>query len=109
MNCRFLDPAEAETRASVGRRIEQWLSHSLEAKCRFIRWLLIEKEPSGEFTVVLREVFDKGRESLDFYGFPSHEPDLPLGEIASFDAFDEAMAFARRAGAQPELFVASGI
>ena len=108
MAYRYLESSEARTRLSVGRRIEQWLGHSPGKKYRLVRWLILEKEPSGEFSAVVREVFDEGKETPDLYGFSTLDPDLPFGEITSFDSVGEAWSFAEGLGARPDRFVASG-
>ncbi|SHI39366.1 hypothetical protein SAMN02745181_0026 [Rubritalea squalenifaciens DSM 18772] len=87
---------QAKQQLTSGRAIEQWLGHQTESGYRALKWLRIDKEPDGGYSVAKYECFDDGNfESLDIYSFGQVNPELPYGEIVDANSPEEALEKAR--------------
>jgi hypothetical protein len=107
---KFLTSDQAIDRLRMGRAIEQWLGHATFPTYRSIKWLRIDREVAGTFSLAIFEAFDDGNTSmLDIYSFEPVDPDLPNGSVFIFETPEEAIAAAIERGASPEKFVGSGL
>jgi hypothetical protein len=83
---RYLTEAEVLSTLSRGASVEQWLESTPVDSDTVLRWLRIDRERDGQFSVTYFEVFDDGGpEFLDIYEFSSVDVDKPHGESTSFD------------------------
>ncbi|KAA9004424.1 hypothetical protein FJU31_00820 [Stenotrophomonas cyclobalanopsidis] len=94
-----------------GRSVEQLLSGRWEGDVEVIRFLGIDRDRDGRWTVRLYEVADVGTpDYLDLYSFPdvSEDPeDLPS---ATFSSIEPALEYACSAlGADLQRFVNQGV
>jgi hypothetical protein len=109
MSFEHLTDDQVRAQLSAGRPVEQWLGHKDEDSYRLLRWLRVDPERDGTYSVALFEVFDEGSEEfLDVYGFSPVDPDLLDGEISSWTTKEEALEHALSCGASRESFVAAG-
>jgi len=62
-----------------GRSVQQWLGSVEEDDYTILKWLRIDKERDGNFSVTYFESFDEGSEEfLDIYEFSIVDPDERL-------------------------------
>ncbi|MBA4369540.1 MAG: hypothetical protein C0403_18085 [Desulfobacterium sp.] len=111
MSVNYLSEEQVIQQLSSGRSIEQWIGHKNETDYRLIKWLRIDREKTNEYSVTSFEVFDEGNfDFLDIYEFSPLEPDLPYGEITTFDTKEKALDFAlKERSAKINEFVGKGI
>ncbi|TDQ12031.1 hypothetical protein [Pedobacter metabolipauper] len=96
---------------SLGKTVEQWLGYKDENSYTILKWISIEKEHHGEYSVAYIESFDEGNEDfIDIYEFSTLDPDEPLGIISTFSNIDEAIDFSlNEYGASVDKFVSGGM
>lgn len=96
---------------NAGRAVEQWLGATQKESYGTIRWLRIDRESDGTFSLAAFESFDDGSsELLDVYSFEAIDPDHPNGEIAEFTSLEDALKCAReRHGADDDNYVGDGM
>ena len=106
----YLENSQLITYLRLGKRIEQWLGTTKDKEDIIIKWLTIEPEKDGTYTVTYLEVFDEGNEDfLDIYEFSTPDPDLAFGKTDSLASYEEAMEFSRqRYGCRDDKFVTAG-
>jgi len=91
---KYLSSEQLKTNLSLGRSIEQWLSHQKHDDYTILKWLRIDKEKDSTYSVSYMECFDEGDEDfLDIYEFAPVDPDEPF-TINSFITINEALIFA---------------
>ena len=107
----YLTEQQLKANLMVNRAIEQWLSVYNENDYTIIRWIRIDKETSGEFSVAYFESFDEGSEDFaDIYEFSLKYPDEPFGVINYFDTLEEVLNYTIITyHASIDKFVAAGI
>ncbi|NQX43247.1 hypothetical protein SAMN05421820_1166 [Pedobacter steynii] len=107
----FLQNEQLRTNLSLGRKVEQWLGYKQEDSYIILRWISLEKEDNGEFSVAYIESFDEGNEDfIDVYEFSTLDPDEPLGIINTFSTLDEAIDFSLdEYGAEIDNFINAGM
>lgn len=95
---------------SVGKAVEQWLSHESKEDYTVLKWLRIDKEKDSNYSVSYFECFDDGDDDFtDIYEFSSLDPDEPY-VINSFNSVNEALDFAvNNYSASLERFVTDGM
>jgi len=95
---------------NVSRSVEQLLAKQM-ARDSAIRFIRIDKETSGIFSTALFEVSDDGNpDFLDIYEFSAIDPDLPCGDIRSFQSAEDALKYACQSlGATEDKFVGAGM
>ena len=92
---RYLNEEQLKTNLSLGKVVEQWLGSKKEEDYVTLRWLSIEKERNGNYTVAFIECFDdRNSEFTDIYEFSSLDPDEPEGVLNTFVTADDALNFA---------------
>ena len=108
---RHLVLRDARSALGRGRSIEQLLPDRQDSGLRIIRYVRLDKEPSGAYSTTLFEVIDAGsHEFADVYAFDPLEPDFPDGVIRSFGTADEAIEFTMSSlGASGDSFVNAGV
>ncbi len=111
MTVKYLTKNQVQTQLAAGKAVEQWLGHANEDRYRLIKWLRIDKERTGQYSVTYFEVIDEGSYSyLDIYGFSALNPDLPYGNISTFDNKEDALDCAQNNySALFDKFVGSGM
>src|SRR5687767_12872401 len=93
----YLLPGQVELELRNDRAVEQWLGHVAASGGRILRWLRVEPDRSGHFSVALLECFDDGNPNyLDIYAFEPTDPDALGGVIDTFGDPESAVAFAIR-------------
>lgn len=107
----YLQNEQLRTNLSLGRTVEQWLGFKQEDDYTVLRWISLEKENTGEFSVAYIESFDEGSEDfIDVYEFSILDPDEPLGIINTFSTIDEAISFSLgEYGANIDNFINAGM
>lgn len=107
----YLKNEQLRTNLSLGKIVEQWLGYKQEDDYIILRWISLEKENSGEFSVAYIESFDEGSEDfIDVYEFSTLDPDEPLGIINTFSTLDEAINFSLgEYGAEIDNFINAGM
>ncbi len=102
---------QLRTNLSLGKTVEQWLGYEDQDNYTVLRWISIEKERDGTFSVAFIECFDEGNEGFtDVYEFSLLDPDEPEGVLRTFDTFDEAIDFSvAEYGAKSDNFVSQGM
>jgi hypothetical protein len=91
---KYLLPEQLKTHLSLGKPIEQWLSHQKHDDYTILKWLRVDKEKNGTYSVSYTECFDEEDSNfLDIYKFASLDPDEPF-IINSFGTINEALTFA---------------
>ena len=95
----------------LGKSVEQWLGHAAIDDYIILKWLRIDKEKTGEYSVAYFQSFDEGnREFIDIYEFSAVDPDDMFGVIHSFPELDEALRFAvENYAASLNKFVSAGM
>ena len=95
----------------LGKPVEQWLGSENRSDYTIIKWLRIEREKNGNYSVVFFEAFDEGNEDfLDIYEFSSTDPDIPYGKIDSFEDSNEALVYTLvEYGCKKDRFVNAGM
>lgn len=108
---RYLDQQQINTNGSLGKPLEQWLGIREEDDYTVLKWIIIEKEKDGSYSVVYKESLDEGDEDFtDIYEFSALDPDEAFGVINSFTTFQEALYFSiKEYGAKMDRFVNSGV
>ncbi len=108
---KYLQIDQLKTNLSLGKIVEQWIGHIIEKDYTVLKWIRIEKENDGEFSVVYIECFDEGDEDfVDIYDFSEIDPDVPYGVTNTFITIDRAIEFSiREYGAFINKFVNSGM
>lgn len=87
----YLSSEQLKAALSLGKTVEQWLNIVHEEDYDVLRWLSIEKEKNGQYSVSYFEVFDEGNEDfLDVYEFSYLDPDVPC-IIDYFDNYKQAL------------------
>ncbi|WP_157604489.1 hypothetical protein [Solitalea canadensis] len=82
------------TLLKLGKPVEQWIGFVDEKEYTVLKWLRIDKERNGEYSVSYFEVYDEGNiDFLDIYEFSSFDPDEPYGLISTFSAYEEALNY----------------
>jgi len=111
MAVNYLSEKQALQQLSAGRSIEQWLGHKVETNYRLINWLRVDREKTNEYSVSLFMAFDEGDFNfLDVYEFSPFDPDLPYGEITTFESKEAALKFSvDKYKAQSNHFVGQGV
>ena len=111
MSVNYLTENQIASQLNLGRSVEQWLGHKNENEYRLIKWLRIDCEKMGHFSVTCFEVFDEGfHASLDIYSFSALDPDYPYGDIITFDKKEDALNYAQNScGAFSNKFVGAGV
>ncbi len=107
---KYLDKGELLARLRNGKLVEQWLSADKVKDYVVLKWLWIQKQRTGEYTLGYVECFDDGNEGFtDVYAFSTLDPDEPYIEN-TFDDADDAIEFAiSNYRASETKFVASGM
>jgi hypothetical protein len=78
----------------LGKSAEQWLSYVAINDFFVLKWLSIDREKTGGYSIAYFEVFDEGDSGfVDIYEFSTVEPDDIGGVINSFSTVDEALQF----------------
>jgi hypothetical protein len=108
---KYLTIEQAKSRLSLGKSIEQWLNVSPEEQYTIIKWIKIDKEKDGTFSVAFFESFDEGSDNyVDIYNLSLVEPDEPYGRIDNFDSIGDALKFAEsNYAAKSEKYVTAGM
>jgi hypothetical protein len=91
--------------------VENLLQESRQEDLLVIRFLRIDRERGGDFSVALFEVIDEGnKDFLDIYEFSPIDPDFPFGKMASFKSADDAVSYSKiELSADENKFVNAGI
>jgi hypothetical protein len=108
---RHIQRNDLTTYLIAGRSIEQLLPSGLVGGLATVRFLRIDRERSGKFSVAKFESFDEGAPNfLDIYEFSDIDPDLPYGEVTSFDDPVISIEYAcNEYGASIDNFVSAGM
>jgi hypothetical protein len=107
---RHLSAAEVERMLTYGRSVEQWLGAHAAAGERIVRWVRLDAERSGVYSVTLFEVFDDGGpDFIDLYEFSPADADRPDGATRAFSEARAALELARTLGADLDRFVNAGV
>ena len=108
---KYLEIEQLKTSLRLGKTVEQWLGHIDEEDYTILKWLSLEPEPNGKYSVVYIESFDDGNaDFIDVYEFSALDPDEPFGVIETFSSLDEAITFSiNEYGALEDKFVNSGM
>jgi hypothetical protein len=108
---KYLTESNLDQALSSGRPVEQWLGASKQGEDKIIKWVRIDREPTGEYSVTLFEANDEGDDShLDVYEFSPVDAELPYGLIKSFPDQNAALAYAMdELGANADHFVNAGL
>jgi hypothetical protein len=78
----YLDFQQLTSYLTLGKSVEQWLGVLRQDAFIIVRWLRIDLERNGNYSVSYFEVFDEGDEEfLDVYEFNVVDPDEPYGKI----------------------------
>lgn len=94
MAIKYLTRTQVESQLTARKAVEHWIGHKDEAEYRLIKWLRIDPENSGGYSVTCFEVFDEGGEDmLDIYSFSALDPDTPYGNTFAFKDKDEALDY----------------
>ncbi len=95
---RYLSEQDVLATLNRGKAVETLLDRRLEGAFTIIRWVRLEKERSGQFSVTLFEVFNEGDlDHLDVYAFSAWDPDSPCGNSDLFATVEDALQFAASA------------
>jgi len=107
----YLTEEQLKTNLSLGKSIEQWLGYLQKEEYTLLKWLRIDKERDGNYSVAYFESFDEGNKAfLDIYEFSLIDPDEPYGVINSFSTMAEALDFTEVTyGALMDKFVSAGM
>jgi hypothetical protein len=107
----YLDAEQLKSSLSLGKPVEQWLGNEETEEYTVLKWLRVEKEPDGKYTVIYIECFDEGNDDfVDIYEFSALDPDSPFGVINSFSSIADAIGFSiENYGASSLKFVAEGM
>ena len=107
----YLNIEQLNANLRLGRTAEQWLGYKNEEDYTILKWISLEREPSGKYSVVYIESFDEGSdEFIDIYEFLTLDPDMPFGVVNTFSSIDDALAFSvKEYGALKDKFVSSGM
>jgi len=90
----YLTKEQVYSYLKMGRSLEQWLCHQKKEDYTVIKWLAVEQEKDGSYSVIFMESFDEGnKDFVDVYEFSLLNPDEPEGVIDSFDSVEEALTF----------------
>lgn len=108
---KYLDKQQLATALSLGKPVEQWIGVDEKSDYTVIKWLRIDKEKDGTYSLSYFQVFDEGSEGLlDIYEFHAVNPDEQYGKIDSFDTADNALyATYSMYDAKPDKFVNGGL
>jgi hypothetical protein len=111
MKNKYLSTEQLHASLSIGKAVEQWLNYTQNEQYNIIRWLRIDKESNGGYTVAYFESFDEGCTAvLDLYAFSSVDPDEPYGILQTFETISEAVNYCITSyHASAENFVAAGM
>lgn len=76
-----------------------------------LRWISIEKEDNGNYSVAYIESFDEGNEDfIDICEFSNLDPDEPFGIVNIFATQDQAVTFSiNEYGAKKDCFINAGM
>ena len=92
---RYLNIEQLNANIRLGKSVEQWLGYTVEKDYTILKWLRIDKEKSGQYSVAYIECFDDGDENfIDIYEFSTIDPDELYGTINTFDSVEEVLHFA---------------
>ncbi|QDW25197.1 hypothetical protein FFJ24_010395 [Pedobacter sp. KBS0701] len=107
----YLQQEQLKSNLSLGKAVEQWINAEIKEDYVIIKWLRIEKEADGSYTVTYFECFDEGDENfVDVYEFSMLDPDYPFGIITSFSSIKDAIDFSvENYGASVLKFVSGGM
>ncbi|WP_316812580.1 hypothetical protein [Pedobacter heparinus] len=107
---RYLLPEQLKSNLRLGKSVEQWLGHQQEDGYVILKYIAIEKERNGEYSLLYMEHIDEGNESfLDIYDFSYVDPDEPA-VINLFDSVEEVLDFALNTyGASLDKYVSAGM
>lgn len=93
---RYLKEEQLKANLSLGKAVEQWLTYIKEQDYVILKWLRIDKEKNGTYTVAYFESFDEGNSDfLDVYEFSLLDPDEPFGTISTFNSIEDALEFSK--------------
>jgi hypothetical protein len=108
---KYLSAEQLKAYLEAGKAVEQWLSYVTHSEFKIIRWLRLDKEPNGSFTVAYFESFDDGNADLvDVYAFSFVDPDEPYGKLQTLETIDKAIEYCTTTfQASASNFVASGM
>lgn len=108
---RYLTSEQLLANLRLGKAVEQWLMPRVEPDYAVLRWLRIDKEKDGQYSVTCFETFDEGDSDFaDVYEFSPLDPDQPFGYISSFESAIEALNFSvSKYGALKDKFVSEGM
>lgn len=91
---RYLNSQQLLTNLQLGKSVEQWLGYEKRVDYTILKWLRIDKEKSGEYSVTYFKMFDEGDEDfLDIYEFHTVDADEPYGIITTFKNVKDTLAF----------------
>lgn len=107
---RYLIPEQLKTNLSLGKAVEQWLGHQQGDGYVILKYIAVEKERNGEYSLLYIEHIDEGnKDFLDIYDFSYINPDEPA-VINAFDSIEETLDFALNTyGASPDQYVPAGM
>ncbi|QKJ31600.1 hypothetical protein HQ865_18125 [Mucilaginibacter mali] len=90
---KYLTIEQLRTNISLGKPVEQWLSHESKEDYTILKWLRIYKERDQTYSVNYIECYDDGDDDfIDIYEFSSLDPD-ELYFSNSFDSVGGALDF----------------
>lgn len=107
----YLNLEQLKSILIVGKAIEQWLGYSNEEDYIILKWIRIDPEKGGHFTVSYFESFDEGNiDFVDIYEFSTLDPDVPFGISNTFSTIEEAINFSiKEYNAALDKFVSAGM
>jgi hypothetical protein len=107
---KYLLPEQLKTNLSLGKAVEQWLGYKDQDDYVVLKWVSIQKERNGDYTIMYIENFDDGNEDfLDIYAFSYIDPDEPA-VINSCKSAEDVLVFALNTyGASFDKYVAQGM
>lgn len=107
----YLEQEQLKSNLNLGKSVEQWLGTETGNEYIIIKWLRVDKEADGNYTVTYIECFDEGNEDFaDVYEFSTLDPDYPFGITSSFSSIADAIDFSvENYGASYSKFVSEGM
>lgn len=108
---KYLTEEQLVSNLNIGKSVEQWLSFEMNDDYTVVRWIRIDKEKNGIFSLSYFETFDEGSEDFyDVYEFSPVDPDVLWGKIDSFDSVEAILKFAAdEYDAQIDKYVNAGL
>lgn len=90
---RYLSEADVVRNLASSMAVEQLLGRSFEDGIQVIRFVRIDQDRSGSFSVSYFEVSDDGNpDFLDLYEFCAIDPEFPYGSTKSFPSAEKPNA-----------------